>query len=462
MRPPVRRLVAGLLVVLGAGAGLAACGGGGGGSVTFSAVFANGQGLYPGSDVEVLGLTEGSVQSVRTEGDHVVVTMSLPASHPVPAGVDAAVEAPELLGQRSVDLEPGYTGGPKLTPGAVIPESRTSVPVETNAILQEVTKYLKSLSPTNVHNAVSNLAQDLNGQGQALGSLIANAAGTIQLLAQKGDELGQLNGTLAQLTGTLDSRTSQIETLISDYDQVSGVVAQQRDELNGAISALSDATTQLAAVLGPNVSGLESDLDTLTTAGRTLDRNLGSVDQGLTSSVALFAGAERAYDPSHKWLNLNNQSPSGTNSTVLADDLRDRLAGICRRLAAHHSAGLSSQELSTLATCGNPDSGYFDPVLGLVPTALNSVPGSSVPTPTTESVYTSALSRIPGLTASERQDLASIPLGSTPTAVPDNTPAASGAQVAGGGVAADGTSALADAAVARLLPAVPGLLRGVL
>ncbi len=411
MRRRALSLALGLALAVGA-IGLAGCGSPSGGTITFSAVFASGQGLYPGSNVEIIGLKEGSVQSVRPEGDKVLVTMSLPSSQPVPAGVLAAVEAPELLGQRSVDLEPGYTSGPKLADGALIPESRTSVPVETNTILREVTQYLQSIQPGNVHNLVANLAQDLNGQGQALGSLIGNAAGTIQLLAQKGDELGQLNATLAQLTGTLDSRTSQIETLISDYDVVSGVVAQDRVQLDGAIAALSSASTQLAALLTPNLSGLEADLGTLTTVGRTLDRNLGSLDQGLTSSVALFAGAERAYDPTHRWLILNNQSPNGDNSMVLADDLRDRLAGICRRLAAHHSAGLSAQQMATLATCGNPASGYFDQVLGLIPSALNLTPGATVPTPTTESVYTSALSIIPGLTSAQRQSLAAIPLGS--------------------------------------------------
>jgi len=411
LRRPPRAVILALAVAAGA-IGLAGCGSPSGGTITFSAIFASGQGLYPGSNVEIIGLKEGSVQSVRPEGNKVLVTMSLPASQPVPAGVYAAVEAPELLGQRSVDLEPGYTGGPKLAGGALIPESRTSVPVETNTILREVTQYLQSIQPANVHNLVSNLAQDLKGQGQALGDLIGNAAGTIQLLAQKGAELGQLNGTLAQLTGTLDSRTSQIEALISDYDVVSGVVAEDRVQLDGAIAALSSASTQLAGLLSPNLGGLEADLDTLTTVGRTLDRNLGSIDQGLTSSVALFAGAERAYDPTHRWLVLNNQAPNGANSMVLADNLRDRLAGICRRLAAHHSAGLSAQQLSTLATCGNPNSGYFDQVLGLIPSALNLTPGATVPTPTTESVYTSALTIIPGLTSAERQSLAAIPLGS--------------------------------------------------
>jgi hypothetical protein len=302
---------------------------------------------------------------------------------------------------------------------------------------------------------VSNLATDLNGQGPALGDLIANAASTISLLARKGNELGQLDGTLAQLTGTLDSRTSQIQTLIADYDVVSGVVAQDRVQLDGAIAALSSASTQLAALLNPDLGPLEADLNTLTTVGRTLDRNLGSIDQGLTSSVALFAGAKRAYDPTHKWLVLNNQAPAGDNGMVLANNLRDRLAGICRRLLAHHSTGLPASQLSTLQTCGNPASGFFDQVLGLVPTALNLTPGASVPTPTTESVYTSALTMIPGLSAAQQKDLAAIPLSSAAAPVsvaPSGSPSAvPPSQVA---------RAAALAAAERVSNLLPGLLGG--
>ena len=152
---------------------------------------------------------------------------------------------------------------------------------------------------------MSNLATDLDGQGANLNKLIASAAGTVQLLATKGNDLGQLNGTLAQLTGTLDTDTSQIEQLVQQYDTVSTTVAQHSGQLNDAITQLAGASSGLVSLLVPNLQPLEADVGTVTTVGRTLDRNLSSVDAILQNGNNLFQGAARAYDPNYNWLNLN-------------------------------------------------------------------------------------------------------------------------------------------------------------
>ena len=144
---------------------------------------------------------------------------------------------------------------------------------------------------------MTNLATDLDGQGANLNKLIASAAGTVQLLATKGDDLGRLNGTLAQLTGTLDTDTSQIEQLVEQYDTVSTTVAQHSGQLNDAITQLAGASSGLVSLLVPNLQPLEADVGTVTTVGRTLDRNLSSVDEILQNGNNLFQGASAGVRP---------------------------------------------------------------------------------------------------------------------------------------------------------------------
>ncbi len=338
-------------------------------------VYASAPGLFPGAAVDVLGVKVGTVTGVRNIGDKVDVTLAVDQGTRIPSSAFASLVAPQLLGSPDVDLNPGYTGGPALASGATIPQDHTAVPVSTDEFLKELQKTLDAINPHAVGNLVRNLATDLDGQGTNLNKLIASAAGTVQLLANKGNDLGQLNGTLAQLTGTLDTDTGQIEQLVEQYDTVSTTVAQHSGQLSDAITQLAGASSGLVTLLVPNLQPLEADVGTVTTVGRTLDRNLSSVDEILQNGNNLFQGAKRAYDPNYNWLNLNLATAPGVTGAYIAGLLRDRLAGICRRIVANHSSGLSAAVIATLSQCGNPSSGFFDPLLNDIPTILNTLSG---------------------------------------------------------------------------------------
>jgi phospholipid/cholesterol/gamma-HCH transport system substrate-binding protein len=340
-------------------------------------VYSNAPGLFTGAAVDVLGVQVGTVTNVQNVGDKVDVTLAVDQGTHIPSEAFASLVAPQLLGSPDVDLNPGYTAGPFLASGATIPEEHTAVPVSTDELLKELQHTLDAINPHAVGSLVTNLATDLNGQGANLNKLIASAAGTVQLLATKGDDLGQLNGTLAQLTGTLDTDTSQIEQLIEQYDTVSTTVAQHSGQLNDAITQLAGASSGLVSLLVPNLQPLEADVGTVTTVGRTLDRNLSSVDEILQNGNNLFQGAERAYDPNYNWLNLNLATAPGVTGAYVAGLLRDRLAGICRRIVANHSTGLSAAVIATLNQCGDPSSGFFDPLLNDIPTILDTLNGGS-------------------------------------------------------------------------------------
>ena len=406
------------MVVLAAGAVIAVRTVDSGGTYPLRAVFSRAPGLFSGASVEVLGVPVGTVTSVTNVGDDVVVGMAVDNDRGVPAGATAALISPELLGEPDVELDPGYTSGPRLEPGSEIPVQRTTVPVSTDQLLRSLARFLHQLNPHAVGNLVGNLAQDLNGQGAGLNKLIAGAAGTLQLLAEKGDDLGQLNGTLAQLTGVLDTRTSQIDQLLTDYDTVSATLAQHGQQLGDALTQLTGASTQLVSLLTPNLAPLEADVGTVTTAGRTLDRNLSSVDEIFSSATLLFTAAQRAYDPTYNWLNLNAQVAPGVTGAVLAGLVRDRLAGVCRRIAAHHASGLSASQLAALNQCGNPSSGYFDPVIDKFTQILGQLSSGNA-----SDALLQGLAKIPGIGPAVSS--AAAPSPSSPTSTPSTAPAAS-------------------------------------
>jgi phospholipid/cholesterol/gamma-HCH transport system substrate-binding protein len=442
---------AGLAVTLGGlcAATLSACGSGGSGS-TIHAVFSNAENLYSGNPVTVLGVREGTVTKVRPRGGEVVVTLQLDPGVRVPADVQATLSNPQVLGTPAVDLYPGYTSGPVLPNGGTIPEQRTVVPISINRLLVDLQRVLGEINPKAVSGAVSSLSQDLTNQGAGLNRLIAQGAGTLQLLADKGNQLGQLNTSLAAITGTLRQQTGQVTTLLQDYDTVAGVLAANRQPLADAISALADMSQQLATLLSPNLQPLQQDIATITQLGRTLDRNLPTLDQSLAAGDSLFAATNRAYDPVHNWINLNLQ-PAGQLASGQATGLvRDLLASICRRIAANHASGLSSSELSTLQTCGNPSSGFFDPILGLVPSLLS---GGVNAGPTPQQMLADGMAAIPGLSASQRNQLSHVTPSQLSTG--SSTAGSSAAGTSGTSGSSAGPGSTASANQSTLHPAPP-------
>ena len=61
----------------------------------------------------------------------------------------------------------------------------------------------------------------------------------------------------------------------------------------------------------------------------------------IAETPRLFAAAQNAYDAERNLLPLNNQAEPGTTSDLYRSRLRDRLAGLCRRLIVmfHCTAG---------------------------------------------------------------------------------------------------------------------------
>jgi phospholipid/cholesterol/gamma-HCH transport system substrate-binding protein len=380
----------------------------GGSSSTYSlqADFSRGDNLFAPTPVKELGVPIGTVTSVRTEGDHVLAKMSIDQKYPLPADARADVTQDTLLSQGFVQMSPGYTGGPSLPAGAVIPVDRTSVPATTDELLASLNKFLGAINPPTAAGAVTSLAQVLQGNGAQLNSLIHNASGTISLLSQKGNELGQLLGAVGQLTGTLDKQNGIIGQFINNYNTVSGVLAANRDQLSGAINHLNDATVQATALLQPNLGPIQQDVSNLTSLSRGLDRNLGSLDQSFSSIVKLFD--EQGYDPAHNWEPINIGSGSALTVPDFAAVMADRLASVCRRFVPGTWIGATN----TPSGCGDPN--FFTPILTQFANILakqgtpaNTPPnaGPSSQTPTAGQAFSAGLQQIPGLTPTQRSQI---------------------------------------------------------
>src|SRR6478672_10556081 len=159
------------------------------GQYRLTAYFTQTVGLYPGSDVRILGIKVGSIDDIVPLGDKVRVTMTVDDDYAIPADADAVVLAPSLVSDRYVQFSPVYDGGAKMKDGATIPLNRTATPVELDQVYGALDDLSSALGPkgANKNGALSDLvdtgAANLQGNGAALNHTLNGFSQAVQTLA---------------------------------------------------------------------------------------------------------------------------------------------------------------------------------------------------------------------------------------------------------------------------------------
>ena len=84
---------------------------GGSDQKTVTAYFPRTISIYEGSDVRVLGVPVGTIDTVEPEGTRVKVTMSYDSEVRIPSQAEAVIISPSIVGDRYVQLTPVYATG---------------------------------------------------------------------------------------------------------------------------------------------------------------------------------------------------------------------------------------------------------------------------------------------------------------------------------------------------------------
>jgi phospholipid/cholesterol/gamma-HCH transport system substrate-binding protein len=298
---------------------------------TYRAEFSRAVQVFPGGKVRVLGVDVGEITDVRVMEGGVEVAFAVDEEDvQLPEEVQAAIVPMSLLGERYVQLFPAYTGGPALEEGATIPMERTAVPSEPDELLRSLQDYLGALDPATVSEFVQNAARILEGNGQQLNSLILHAAGVMETLSAKRDDLAQIVVEFDRLSRALATRKEGLGQLINNYNTVARTLTGNRVALEGTITGLNDAASQLASLLVEHRKPLHRDIRVLTRTGRTIGRNVEALAETGYWAQRLFRAASNAVDFNRDWLRLNNQGQELAGLIVLR--LEERLVELCQDL----------------------------------------------------------------------------------------------------------------------------------
>ena len=295
-------------VVLGALA-LPACGvlGGGDDRYTLTAEFDRAVSVFESSDVRVLGLPAGRVTKVEVAGRVVRVELSLPGDVKVPKGAKAQMVPQSLIGERYIQLSPAFQDGMEaMADGDEIPLEDTITPVEPDEALAALKEFLDSLDPDGLGRLVTNLEEDLRGNGAALNDTLGSFSDLVETFAEKDDTLLRIVDSFDRLSATLVTREAQLGEVLDAFAEASQVLADERGSISDLVGGLADLSTTGLRLVGEHATALRTDIQTLADAAATIDANLASVTQLLESGNLLTTGLLDAYNPDLRAIDLRN------------------------------------------------------------------------------------------------------------------------------------------------------------
>ncbi len=151
--------------------------------------------LYEGSDVRVLGVAVGKIESVTPEGTRVKVVLKYDGDIKIPADAQAVIISPSIVGDRYVQLTPVYDGGDVLEDNVSLDESRTAVPLELDQIYSSLDRLTVALGPNgaNANGALTDLlestAANFGGQGAKFRQTLADFSTLSETLDDNKEEL---------------------------------------------------------------------------------------------------------------------------------------------------------------------------------------------------------------------------------------------------------------------------------
>jgi phospholipid/cholesterol/gamma-HCH transport system substrate-binding protein len=299
------------------------------------AYFANSNGVFTGDDVRIRGVNVGSIEQIQPEPGRVKISFWIDDAFKVPADAKAVILSPTLVTARAIQLTPAYRSGPALQDNSVIEEDRTAVPMEWDDFRSQLQRLSDTLKPTEpggvstLGEFVSTTANNLRGQGPAIHDAIVKLSQTVSALGDHSDDTFTSVKNLSTLVTGLEDSTDLIRQLNHNLASVSGLLADDPDEVGNAVKDLNDVVADVTAFVSENREALGTTTDKLASVSAALTEKIGDLKQLLHTGPTTLANAVNVYQPAQ-----------GTLSGALAlNNFSNPISFLCGAIQAASRAG---------------------------------------------------------------------------------------------------------------------------
>jgi phospholipid/cholesterol/gamma-HCH transport system substrate-binding protein len=236
---------------------------------TYYADFANADGLKGGDDVRVEGISVGSVDEVKVQGDHVHVEFSIESDIALGGTSRATIEVATVLGNLFMQVE--SVGSGHLAEGTTIPVSRTEVPYSLLGALNAFGKFSERTDIPKLQRSLKTLATTISGIApDDAKAALRGLADVSSTLASKQAQVSQILQAADSIVHTLNQNSGALVGLLVQGDEFLQLVEQRHALINQLLRDTARLGAQLRVLMQRNGAHLHTLLASLDTVSAVL------------------------------------------------------------------------------------------------------------------------------------------------------------------------------------------------
>ncbi|MGW4843477.1 MlaD family protein [Nocardia brasiliensis] len=198
------------------------------GEQSYTADFRTSGGARSGDEVRIAGIKVGQVRSVALVGDHVEVRFGVDRGVHVGDGSAVAVKMLTPIGGHYLSLEPK---GERSLGGKHIPPERTTTPFELTDIIDVATPVLSKVDGNTLRGTIAEVNAALAGQPDAVRSIVGNFNDLSGVLAQRSDQLNAALRVSDEYVGAIATDRAVLADFVRELGTVAVVLGQRRGEV---------------------------------------------------------------------------------------------------------------------------------------------------------------------------------------------------------------------------------------
>lgn len=226
-----------------------------------------GQQLPEGGDVKIRGVLVGYIADAEISDGKAVLELRLDEDQDIPAASSAEIRSKTVFGQKWVEIIPPVSGeGANFVAGDVIPDERTTEPLELERAMQLGSDLLSTIPLEDLSEVFRTLAEGFSGREADARNSIDKGLVALRAVNSRSDEFDLSLRQLAEFSAWLDDNDDALLGFMSSLDSANRALVGAAPELRSNLQSVPVFFDELATFQ----EAIEADLGRLVEEGATV------------------------------------------------------------------------------------------------------------------------------------------------------------------------------------------------